>query len=287
MSSFQTESGRFWTPNLVLSNDAEMMDKIGTEWRHTRFCANGSAHYIPNENGAWKYMYIDSRIKSFTTPDYSSIHVFLLFKRKPRFAIVNVIVPTIFMSFLSIFVFLIPSNSGERISYTITLLLAIAVFLTLVGENLPKNSNPMAYISYYLIGMLTESIRVILATIFSLQLYYADDSESVPGCLTKLVTWCRKKKNPRHIDSFHWLPNTNINSVYIPNEETEIEGHGRINGQVSTIHHNLGKRKHITMAVYSKDVDNKDKDNEINITLKDASDVVDIAFFIFFLLYLL
>lgn len=101
-------------------------------------------------------------------------------KRKYTFFIVNVIVPILFMSFLNIMVFQLPTESGERVSYSITVLLAIAVFLTMVGENLPRVSSPMPIICYYLMSVLSLSVLTCLLVIFSVKLYFKEEDDTVP-----------------------------------------------------------------------------------------------------------
>ncbi|XP_045181731.2 acetylcholine receptor subunit beta-type unc-29-like [Mercenaria mercenaria] len=148
-----------------------------------------------SENGAWTFY--DSSVETYY--GNGSMEFSLYLKRKPRFVLVNVIVPIIFMAFLNIMIFAIPVESGERISYSITVLLAIAVFLTLVGDNLPKTSSPMSFFSYYLLIVLVISICIVLATIFNVRLYYRDDEDPIPGCLSSFVRCMRCKfKNKRH-----------------------------------------------------------------------------------------
>lgn len=136
-----------------------------------------------SENGAWDF--VDSNVETFDNNQY--LDFYLHIERKPRFVMVNVIIPIVCMTFLNSVIFLIPIASGERISYGITVLLAIAVFLTLVGDNLPKSSSPMSILGYYLMTVLIISICITLANILSLRLYFHDDRETVTGCWTGLV----------------------------------------------------------------------------------------------------
>ncbi|XP_062615149.1 CHRNA7-FAM7A fusion protein-like [Saccostrea cucullata] len=50
--------------------------------------------------------------------------------------------PIILMEILQMFVFLLPENSGDRVSFSVTILLSIAVYLTIVSEQIPKSSEP-------------------------------------------------------------------------------------------------------------------------------------------------
>ncbi|XP_060577235.1 neuronal acetylcholine receptor subunit alpha-6-like [Ruditapes philippinarum] len=117
------------------------------------------------QNGGWKL--VDSHINVSLFTFFSELTVYITIERKPRYAIVNVILPIIFLAYLSNVVFVIPAECGERISYSITVLLATAVYVTIVGDNLPKTSFPMAYFSYYLLALLITSICITLANNFS------------------------------------------------------------------------------------------------------------------------
>ena len=48
--------------------------------------------------------------------------------------------PIILSSILVTLVFLVPVESGEKLSYILTVLLTIAVFLTIIGDTLPAIS---------------------------------------------------------------------------------------------------------------------------------------------------
>ena len=139
------------------------------------------------ENGQWELT--GSKAFSGLTEDFSMFVLEFTMERKPTFLIVNIILPIIFMSVLNILVFFLPVESGERVSYAITVLLSIAVFLTLVGDNLPKNSNPMPILSFYLLGVLCLSVLICFFTIFNLHIYFKDDLIPVPRCL-QLITAC-------------------------------------------------------------------------------------------------
>lgn len=119
---------------------------------------------------------------------YPVYTLLLEIRRRPTFVIVNVILPILFMGLLNVLVFFLPASSGERVSFAITVLLAIAVFLTLVGDNMPKTSQPMSTICYFLLTNLVLSSLIMVMTIFNLNLYHRDNKIPVPGWLS---TFCR------------------------------------------------------------------------------------------------
>lgn len=155
-----------------------------------------------SENGEWMLVGTVSSAGRSPEGDFSFITFEIKIKRRPTFFLVNVILPIIFMGILNVLVFVLPVQSGERISYAITVLLAIAVFLTLVGDNMPKTSEPMSTLCYFLITNLVLSSVICLAAIFSLMLYYRDDTGSPPPSAVAGVTrilLCKKQKDATKI----------------------------------------------------------------------------------------
>ncbi|XP_033747863.1 neuronal acetylcholine receptor subunit alpha-7-like [Pecten maximus] len=104
-------------------------------------------------------------------------------------------VPVMLLCFLNPFVFLLPSSSGERISYTITMFLSLAVYMTLIGDILPKVSENMAGMSYFLLAVLFYSGLLIILTIFTLRCESIADVSQFPRWLRHLARCsCKLKK---------------------------------------------------------------------------------------------
>ncbi|KAL4240539.1 hypothetical protein ACF0H5_001331 [Mactra antiquata] len=91
-------------------------------------------------------------------------------KRKPRFYIINVIIPIVFLSFLNVCSFLLPSTSGEKASYAITVVLSLAVFLTIVSQLLPNNSENTSLLSTYIMLITGLSAFISMLCIMELRL---------------------------------------------------------------------------------------------------------------------
>ena len=68
-------------------------------------------------------------------------------KRRPWFHILSFILPCALLSVLNLLVFILPTVSGEKISFSITNLLALLLFQQFIGDNLPPTSNNMPIIS--------------------------------------------------------------------------------------------------------------------------------------------
>ena len=61
--------------------------------------------------------------------------------RKPRFYVINVMLPSFFLVLVSLMVFWTTPDSGEKISLSVTVLLAFAVFQVVIMESTPANSD--------------------------------------------------------------------------------------------------------------------------------------------------
>ncbi|KAG9464228.1 hypothetical protein GDO78_020282 [Eleutherodactylus coqui] len=71
----------------------------------------------------------------------------IIFRRYPMFYIVNLIMPSAFLIIMDLLGFYLPPESGERISFKITVLLGYSVFLIIVTETLPALAHETALIA--------------------------------------------------------------------------------------------------------------------------------------------
>ena len=150
--------------------------------------------FIPfySDNGEWTIL--RTRTHSYDQNQLSVVQWYLTFKRRPQFFFFNVILPIIFLSLLNCLVYCIPVESGERISFAITVLLSFAVFMTLIGDNIPKTSAPMSLICYYLISIFSGSAMIMISTIFNLKLFYMNPKTAIPPRLKNLTSFVLKRR---------------------------------------------------------------------------------------------
>ena len=63
------------------------------------------------------------------------------FKRKPDFYGLNMILPVLLLAVMAVFVFMLPAESGEKIGFSLTVLLAFVVLMTLLGDKMPSTAD--------------------------------------------------------------------------------------------------------------------------------------------------
>ncbi|XP_069105817.1 neuronal acetylcholine receptor subunit alpha-9-I-like [Argopecten irradians] len=154
---------------------------------------------IVGENGEWDISGTPPSMNK-SDPYRTNAAVYkLVLKRKSAYYIISMVVPVYILCFLNPFVFLLPASSGERISYTITMFLSLAVYMTLVGDNMPKVSEPMAGISfnYFLLVSMMFSCALTILTIFSLRWHTRKDASQFPKWLKRLVFLYTRKEEKR------------------------------------------------------------------------------------------
>ena len=83
-------------------------------------------------------------------------------KRKWMFYVINVIFPILLVSTLNNVVLVLPVECGEKMSVSVTIFLTLAVFMTLIKDSLPNNSDTVCYLAVYLATQMTPSVVVII-----------------------------------------------------------------------------------------------------------------------------
>ncbi|KAI6208244.1 Acetylcholine receptor subunit beta-type unc-29 [Aphelenchoides besseyi] len=101
----------------------------------------------------------------------SRVEFQLRIRRKTLFYTV-LIIPTVLMAFLSMAVFFLPTDSGEKMTLTISVLLSIVVFLLLVSKILPPTSSTIPLMAKYLLLTMVLNVITILVTVIIINVYF-------------------------------------------------------------------------------------------------------------------
>ncbi|XP_029954732.1 5-hydroxytryptamine receptor 3A-like, partial [Salarias fasciatus] len=99
-------------------------------------------------------------------------------KRKPVLYIVNFLLPVLFFLCLDLSSFLISDNGGEKLSFKVTVLLAVTVLQLILNEILPSSSNRIPLIAVYCIGIFALMMLSLLETILVMYLMEKDSISS-------------------------------------------------------------------------------------------------------------
>ncbi|XP_014268561.2 acetylcholine receptor subunit delta [Maylandia zebra] len=142
------------------------------------------------ENGEWEIVHRPAKRNIYKhipmdSNKHQDITFYLIIKRKPLFYIVNIIIPCVLISFLACLVYYLPADSGEKMTLSISVLLAQSVFLLLISQRLPETSMSVPLIVKYLMFIMVLVTVVVLNCVVVLNLHFRTPSTHVMTEWTK------------------------------------------------------------------------------------------------------
>ncbi|XP_005178988.1 acetylcholine receptor subunit alpha-like [Musca domestica] len=103
---------------------------------------------------------------------YLDITFNITMRRKTLFYTVNLIIPCMGISFLTILVFYLPSDSGEKVSLSISILLSLTVFFLLLAEIIPPTSLVVPLLGKFVLFTMILDTFSICVTVVVLNIHF-------------------------------------------------------------------------------------------------------------------
>ncbi|XP_071892736.1 neuronal acetylcholine receptor subunit alpha-2 isoform X1 [Anas platyrhynchos] len=132
------------------------------------------------ESGEWAIINAigtyNSKKYDCCTEIYPDITFFFVIRRLPLFYTINLIIPCLLISCLTVLVFYLPSDCGEKITLCISVLLSLTVFLLLITEIIPSTSLVIPLIGEYLLFTMIFVTLSIIITVFVLNVHHRSPS---------------------------------------------------------------------------------------------------------------
>uniref|UniRef100_A0A3B4ZNL3 Neuronal acetylcholine receptor subunit alpha-2-like n=1 Tax=Stegastes partitus TaxID=144197 RepID=A0A3B4ZNL3_9TELE len=137
------------------------------------------------ESGEWA---IVNAVGTYNTKKYDCCHeiypditYYFVIRRLPLFYTINLIIPCLLISCLTVLVFYLPSDCGEKITLCISVLLSLTVFLLLITEIIPSTSLVIPLIGEYLLFTMIFVTLSIIITVFVLNVHHrSPQTHSMP-----------------------------------------------------------------------------------------------------------
>ncbi|XP_017664924.1 PREDICTED: 5-hydroxytryptamine receptor 3A-like [Lepidothrix coronata] len=128
--------------------------------------------------GEWELLYVLSHFQEFSvksSDNYAEMKFYVVIRRRPLFYTVSLLLPSIFLMVMDIVGFYLPPNSGERVSFKITLLLGYSVFLIIVSDTLPATAVGTPLIGTYFVVCMALLVISLTETILIVRLVHKQD----------------------------------------------------------------------------------------------------------------
>jgi len=110
-------------------------------------------------------------------------------RRRADFTAFTLVAPLLMLAFLNICVFLVPSDCGEKGTFSITVFLAYSVYLSIISETLPHNSVQLSFFVVFIIVLLCMSVVSVFYTIIQAKMCSQIAKKECP------ITIFRKKQD--------------------------------------------------------------------------------------------
>nr|XP_043886417.1 neuronal acetylcholine receptor subunit alpha-5 isoform X2 [Solea senegalensis] len=130
------------------------------------------------DNGEWEIVKATGSrgVRTDGSSSYPTITYFFIIRRLPLFYTLFLIIPCIGLSFLTILVFYLPSNGGEKISLCTSVLVSLTVFLLVIEEIIPSSSKAIPLIGEYLVFTMIFVTLSIVITVFAINIHHRSSS---------------------------------------------------------------------------------------------------------------
>uniref|UniRef100_A0A1I7U1K4 Neur_chan_LBD domain-containing protein n=1 Tax=Caenorhabditis tropicalis TaxID=1561998 RepID=A0A1I7U1K4_9PELO len=157
----------------IMLNTAEQPTEAPLDIKNTTNLAILN-HYIPNME--WKL--VDFRYRNnlkyydCCPNPYPDISYFFAIKRNPSYYLFTLIIPSAFITIVTVIGFFTPHSSTgentEKVSLGVTALLSLAIILMMVSDKLPATSNSVPLLGQYYIGLIFIMFLATYCTTFTL-----------------------------------------------------------------------------------------------------------------------
>ncbi|XP_055336618.1 neuronal acetylcholine receptor subunit alpha-10-like isoform X2 [Paramacrobiotus metropolitanus] len=144
------------------------------------------------KNGEWELLRIEVQrnevFYSCCVEPFFDVTFYITIRRKVLYYTYNVIFPCMMMSALTLLVFLLPPDSGEKIALGVTVLLAFSVFMLAIAEKLPETSDFIPLIGIYLTVVMTMTSISVIMTVIILNFHFrSPEKYTVPPWVCDVV----------------------------------------------------------------------------------------------------
>ncbi|KAM6896870.1 uncharacterized protein FYW49_018249 [Xenentodon cancila] len=159
----------------ILYADEEL--RIDVHKNNTAISQWSREHMLTQYEWLFINMTVTTKTDDYLGFNQTSIVYTITMKRRANLYVANFLLPVLFFLCLDLASFLIPDNGGEKLSFKVTVMLAITVMQLILNDILPSSSDRIPIIAIYCIGIFAVMLLSLLETVLVMYLI-EKDSES-------------------------------------------------------------------------------------------------------------
>lgn len=126
--------------------------------------------------------------------DNDAFVIYFELERRQGYIQITLQAPILTLAILNPWVFLLPPESGERVSLSITAFLSFTVYMGILTDHIPRASKPIPDALYEVFINIIYSAAILFCTILSLKLHMRSEERPVPQCIQTLLTCSWRKR---------------------------------------------------------------------------------------------
>ncbi|XP_046361693.2 neuronal acetylcholine receptor subunit beta-4-like [Haliotis rufescens] len=178
--------------SFVPTKDSINMDffKSNSEWKLLNISISETVSSFRGEHGIQKDISFVFKLKRFSV-----------------FYVVKIIIPVVILSILNSFVFIVPPESGEKVSMSVTTMLSLTVFLSYIGDITPNNSESIPIIALFVVLHLALGALSIICNILILNIHHKAMKEKEKRDLRRETRVNRSNNNEPEEVTMDTIPN--------------------------------------------------------------------------------
>jgi len=134
--------------------------------------------------GEWELIHsyteiTNEHVSNFGHVDYSLVRFTLILKRNHLYYLIKIILPFALVSCVTLFTFLLPPQTGEKLTLNVTILLSLVIYLQLLSEYIPKSDDETPILTLFCNANFFLVFLSCIMTVYVLYLYHRPSTSHV------------------------------------------------------------------------------------------------------------
>nr|CAB3230767.1 nAChR-A1 nicotinic acetylcholine receptor subunit precursor [Phallusia mammillata] len=158
------------------SQGMDLLDMVNSDWKVEDHKCDKPDLSLYKQSGEWKILAVGC-YKHYIQyaccrGPYVDMTYYFVLQRRPLYLLINILFPTFLFSVLTCAVFYLPSDAGEKMTLSISLLLSLIVFLLVIVEAIPSTAKGVPLLCQYIVFTMILVCLSIMITVVVINIHY-------------------------------------------------------------------------------------------------------------------